>query len=166
MSGFVSPTSSIIPLHIYSHRCNRPGRKLILVGTASSSIPAVTPSLLSTASPMFHDMAEEPFYVKMASNVSILPCLSLTRLAWVEHLYNHPEGIDPPFEGVFEHCWTAGTKFATIEAKAGDVFITHGMIPHAATTNKLNYARVITNPHVNMCVPFNLNREDGDYVST
>ena len=41
---------------------------------------------------------------------------------------------------------------------AGDVFITHGLIPHTATPNHLHYARVITNPHVN------LNRADGDYV--
>jgi len=39
------------------------------------------------------------------------------------------------------------------------------MLPHAAGPNHLHYARVITNPHVCLAEPFNLNREDGDYVS-
>jgi hypothetical protein len=31
--------------------------------------------------------------------------------------------------------------------------------------NCLHYARVITNPHVSLREPYNLNRPDGDYVS-
>ena len=38
--------------------------------------------------------------------------------------------------------------------------------PHTHGVNHLHFARVITNPHVNMTDPFNLNRPDGDYVST
>lgn len=56
-------------------------------------------------------------------------------------------------------------KFTTIQARAGDVFITHGLLPHAASPNYKHYARVISNPHVNSHVPWNLNREDGGYVS-
>jgi hypothetical protein len=85
-----------------------------------------------------------------------------------EQFYAHPEGIDPPFDSLnlYQHCKTECSKFAQIEAKAGDVFITHGMIPHAHTPNHLHYPRIITNPHVNLAEPFNLNRPDGDYVST
>lgn len=53
-------------------------------------------------------------------------------------------------------------KFARIVAKAGDVFITHGLLPHSSTPNHLRYARIITNPHVNLAVPFNLNRPEGE----
>lgn len=38
------------------------------------------------------------------------------------------------------------------------------MLPHSHSPNHLNYARVITNPHVNLREPFNLNRADGDYT--
>jgi hypothetical protein len=50
-------------------------------------------------------------------------------------------------------------------AKQGDVFILHGLLPHVASFNHLHYARVITNPHVTLKEPYNLNRPDGDYVS-
>lgn len=78
--------------------------------------------------------------------------------------YNHPEGLDPPFTGIYDHVKDCH-KFAEVVAKAGDVIVTHGMLPHAGGPNHLHYPRVITNPHVNMHEPFNLNREDGDYVS-
>lgn len=85
-------------------------------------------------------------------------------LALVKHFYNHPEGLDPPFYGAYDHC--ADSKvFTEIVAKAGDVFVTHGMLPHTHTPNHLHYARVISNPHINLKQPFNLNRADGDYVS-
>ena len=80
-------------------------------------------------------------------------------------LYDHPEGLDPPFDTLYNHVKSC-KDFTRIEAKAGDVFITHGLLPHAHTPNHRHYARVITNPHVNMHVPFNLNRPDGDYVSS
>jgi hypothetical protein len=80
-----------------------------------------------------------------------------------EILYQHPEGLDPPFTGMFDHVPKC-TRFHTVEAKAGDVIITHGLVPHAHTPNHLHYARVITNPHVNLSEPFNLNRLDGDYT--
>ncbi|ORY34298.1 hypothetical protein BCR39DRAFT_517536 [Naematelia encephala] len=80
-----------------------------------------------------------------------------------ETFYQHPEGLDPPFEkSLYAHC-KSSKNFAFIEAKAGDVFITHGLLPHAHSPNYLHYARVIANPHVNLTEPFNLNRPDGDY---
>lgn len=80
-------------------------------------------------------------------------------------LYDHPEGLDPPFDTLYDHVKQGECKdFTKVEAKAGDIFITHGLLPHAHTPNHLHYARVITNPHVNMHEPFNLNRADGDYV--
>lgn len=80
-------------------------------------------------------------------------------------LYNHPEGLDPPYSDVPIYAHIKDCKnFAQIEAKAGDVFITHSFLPHTHTPNHLPYARVITNPHVNLKDPFNLNRSDGNYV--
>lgn len=49
-------------------------------------------------------------------------------------------------------------------AKKGDTFLLHGLLPHTASFNHLHYARVITNPHVTLKEPYNLNRADGDYV--
>jgi len=82
-----------------------------------------------------------------------------------ETLYKHPEGLDPPCSGalILDHL-KKYKQWAQIEAKAGDVFITHGFLPHCHAPNHLPYARVITNPHVNLKEPWNLNREDGDYT--
>lgn len=82
----------------------------------------------------------------------------------LERWYAHPEGIDPPFVGeTFEYC-ARGKKYAEVVARKGDLYVTHGMLPHSHSPNHLNYARVITNPHVNLRDPFNLNRPDGDYT--
>ncbi|ORX40215.1 hypothetical protein BD324DRAFT_616889 [Kockovaella imperatae] len=83
-----------------------------------------------------------------------------------EKLYEHPEGLDPPFPSglLYSHVAKECEKFSHVVAKAGDVIITHGLLPHSHSPNYLHYARVITNPHLNMAVPFNLNREDGDYT--
>ncbi|KAJ7189934.1 hypothetical protein B0H12DRAFT_1332311 [Mycena haematopus] len=80
----------------------------------------------------------------------------------VEFLYQHPEGIDPRSRTCIAH--GSCRKFATVEAKAGDVFITHALLPHAPSKNHLHELRVITNPHVNLKEPYNLNRADGDYT--
>ncbi|ORY31054.1 hypothetical protein BCR39DRAFT_494260 [Naematelia encephala] len=81
-----------------------------------------------------------------------------------KYLYDHPEGLDSPFEDTLYTHIPSCKKFATIEAKAGDVFITHGLLPHTWSENHLHYARVISNPHVNLVEPFNLNRKDSDYT--
>jgi hypothetical protein len=59
-------------------------------------------------------------------------------------------------------------NFAAVEAKAGDTFILHGLLPHTNSYNYKHYPRVITNPHVTLKEPYNLNRgpKDGDYVSS
>ena len=82
-------------------------------------------------------------------------------------LYEHPEGLDPPKNNdiLYTHVAKECKDFAYVVAKAGDVFITHGLLPHSHSPNYLHYPRVISNPHLNMCVPFNLNRSDGDFVS-
>lgn len=83
--------------------------------------------------------------------------------ALCERFYNNPQGLDPPFDNIYAHC-TSGQKYVEAVAKRGDVLVTHGLLPHSHSPNHLHYARVITNPHVNLVEPFNLNREDGDYV--
>jgi len=81
----------------------------------------------------------------------------------VEYLYNHPEGLDPPHRThLCDHVKNC-KEFTQIVAKAGDVFITHGLLPHAVSANQLHYPRIITNPHVCLANPHNLNRHDGQY---
>jgi hypothetical protein len=95
----------------------------------------------------------------------VLRC-PLTISGVAKHLYDHPEGLDPPFE-LEDLCTHVKTckRFTTVEAKKGDVFILHGLLPHSNNFNYLHYARVITNPHVNLREPYSLDRPDGDYVS-
>jgi len=81
----------------------------------------------------------------------------------VDFLCEHPEGIDPPFFYLYRHLKNC-KKFTTVEAKAGDVFVTHALLPHSPSKNHLHEVRVITNPHVNLKDPYNLNRPDGNYT--
>jgi hypothetical protein len=82
-----------------------------------------------------------------------------------EHYYNHPEGFDPPYHntGTFDIIQKC-ERFSTLEAKAGDVILLHGLLPHTNSLNYLHYARIITNPHACLKEPLNFNREDGNYV--
>jgi len=82
----------------------------------------------------------------------------------MQRLYDHPEGYDPPCQYIYDGIAPASNKFHITEAKKGDVIITHALLPHAATPNRLHYPRVIANPHVNLAQPWNLNRPDGDYT--
>lgn len=85
-----------------------------------------------------------------------------------EKLYAHPEGLDPVVDTPML-CTHAKDchDFVAVEAKAGDSFILHGLLPHTNSYNYKHYPRVITNPHVTLKEPYNLNRgpADGDYVS-
>lgn len=45
-----------------------------------------------------------------------------------EHMYAHPEGLDPPCDDQMCAHIKSCNKFTTIEAKAGDTFILHGML--------------------------------------
>lgn len=86
-------------------------------------------------------------------------------LGAVRYLYDHPEGLDPPVNA--RHCTHVKDckDFSAVVAKAGDVILLHGLLPHTASPNYLHYARVISNPHVCLHSPYNLNRSDGNYVS-
>ncbi|BCS22555.1 uncharacterized protein APUU_30780A [Aspergillus puulaauensis] len=83
----------------------------------------------------------------------------------VEYLYAHPEGLDPPIDHQQRQCAHIKDckQFSTIVAKKGDVILLHGLLPHCASPNYLHYARVISNPHVSLHSPYNLNRPDGNY---
>ncbi|KAH8895337.1 hypothetical protein GQ53DRAFT_714962 [Thozetella sp. PMI_491] len=83
-----------------------------------------------------------------------------------KYLYDHPEGLEPALTaGDLAHGVYECDIFATVEAKKGDVFILHGLLPHAASYNYLHYARVITNSHVTLQEPLKLDRSDNNYVS-
>jgi len=81
----------------------------------------------------------------------------------VQYLYDNPEGQDPPTKhpqcAHIPNC----KEFTRVVAKAGDVFLLHGLLPHAASPNYLHYPRVISNPHVSLAGPHNFNRPDGNY---
>ncbi|EJT97058.1 hypothetical protein DACRYDRAFT_59431 [Dacryopinax primogenitus] len=82
-----------------------------------------------------------------------------------EWLMQRPEGVDPPFEkdGIYGHV-TRCASIVEITGKKGDVFVTHGLLPHCSSENILRNPRIITNPHVNLAEPYNLDRADpGDY---
>ncbi|KAF4967388.1 hypothetical protein FSARC_5046 [Fusarium sarcochroum] len=81
----------------------------------------------------------------------------------VKYLYEHPEGLDPPISG--RNCAHVQDckQYSTVVAERGDVILLHGLLPHVASPNYLHYARVITNPHVSLHSPYNLNRPDGNY---
>ena len=83
----------------------------------------------------------------------------------MKYLYDRPEGLDPPLAA--KHCAHVPecNQFHTVKAKKGDVILLHGLLPHTASPNFSHYARVISNPHVSLKDPYNLNRPDGDYVS-
>lgn len=97
----------------------------------------------------------------------LLPNLP-NRLGVCEKLYAHPEGLDPVIDTpvLCKHAKDCH-NFTAVEAKAGDTFILHGLLPHTNSFNYKHYARIITNPHVTLKEPYNLNRGrgDGDYVS-
>lgn len=84
----------------------------------------------------------------------------------VKYLYDHPEGLDPPINARNIPDMNNHKEFSTVVAKKGDVILLHGLLPHTASPNFLHYARVISNPHVSLHSPYNLNREDGNYVSS
>jgi len=56
------------------------------------------------------------------------------------------------------------TGFKQFEAKKGDTILMHALLPHAVGKNHIRALRVVTNPHVGLNAPFNLNRPDpSDY---
>jgi len=80
-----------------------------------------------------------------------------------KYLYDHPEGLEVPFDELFQHI-TDCREFVEVTAKAGDSVICHCYLLHTASKNHLRKPRVITNPHVALKEPFNFNRPDpSDY---
>ncbi|WWC58909.1 uncharacterized protein I303_101454 [Kwoniella dejecticola CBS 10117] len=79
-----------------------------------------------------------------------------------KYLEDHPEGLDHPYDELVQHAYQC-KKFTQIVGKKGDLFITHQLLPHSHAPNYRRYARVITNPHINMRENHNLDRADGDY---
>jgi ectoine hydroxylase-related dioxygenase (phytanoyl-CoA dioxygenase family) len=70
-------------------------------------------------------------------------------------------GDKTPYRGIKE---TFEPTF--LEAKAGDIIITHDFLPHSANANRTpGFVKVITNPHVCLTQPLQLARDDGNYVS-
>ncbi|KAK1511150.1 uncharacterized protein CCOS01_14912 [Colletotrichum costaricense] len=82
-----------------------------------------------------------------------------------KRLYDHPEGLDPALTA---DDLTIGVReceiFQTVEAKKGDVFILHGLVPHTANYNCHHYARVITNTHITLKDQLHLDRPDKNYT--
>jgi len=77
-------------------------------------------------------------------------------------LADHPEGVLPGdfgFMNLIRQC----NQFEEATAKAGDVFLLHPFLLHAASQNPLRLIRIITNPPVRLAAPMSFNRPDKDY---
>lgn len=77
-------------------------------------------------------------------------------------LAEHPEGVLPnefDFKGLVSQC----REFEEATGKAGDVFLLHPYVLHAASQNPLRLIRIITNPPVHLNEPMRFDRPDGDY---
>jgi len=77
-------------------------------------------------------------------------------------LADRPEGVLPTafgFSEIIKQCH----EFEEATAKAGDVFLLHPFLLHAASQNPLRLIRIITNPPVRSAEPFCFNRPDGAY---
>ncbi|EJU05871.1 hypothetical protein DACRYDRAFT_104360 [Dacryopinax primogenitus] len=74
----------------------------------------------------------------------------------------HREGLDPPFPPeTYAHIKDCKV-FTEMTGKAGDTFITHVYLPHAASQNHIRKPRVISNPHVSLSSPFDFSRPAAD----
>ena len=74
-------------------------------------------------------------------------------------LADHPEGLLPselPCQELIRKC----SRFAEAVADAGDVYLLHPYILHAASQNEARRPRVITNPPIQLKQPMNFNRAD------
>ncbi|KZT54362.1 hypothetical protein CALCODRAFT_438776 [Calocera cornea HHB12733] len=81
-----------------------------------------------------------------------------------ECFYKHKQGLDSPFTNLSAAHVKNCKVFSQVSGKAGDTFILHPYIPHTNGPNHLRTPRIITNPHVTLKEPFNLDRDDpSDY---
>jgi hypothetical protein len=77
-------------------------------------------------------------------------------------LAEHPEGVLPNgfgFADLIGQC----REFEEATAKAGDVFLLHPFVLHAASQNPLRLVRIITNPPVSLKDPMCFDRSEGAY---
>ena len=76
-----------------------------------------------------------------------------------QHLADHPEGVLPKdfdFRALIAQC----EEFEEATAEAGDVYLLHPYLLHAASQNPLRLIRIITNPPVALNEPMRFDRED------
>lgn len=73
-------------------------------------------------------------------------------------LAEHPEGVLPS-EFNFKELVGQCEQFEEATAKAGDVYLLHPYVLHAASQNPLRAIRIITNPPVHLKEPMNFDRE-------
>ncbi|MHB8636932.1 MAG: phytanoyl-CoA dioxygenase family protein [Fimbriimonadaceae bacterium] len=74
-----------------------------------------------------------------------------------QFLAAHPEGVLPGgfnFPGLVGQC----REFEEATARAGDVYLLHPFVLHAASQNPLRLIRIITNPPVHLTEPLRFNR--------
>jgi len=77
-------------------------------------------------------------------------------------LADRPGGVLPNEFG-FSNLITQCSEFEEATAKAGDVYLVHPFLLHAASQNPLRKIRIITNPPVHLVEPMSFNRNDGAY---
>lgn len=84
----------------------------------------------------------------------------------LRYLYEHPEGLDPALTAnhLMDHLKDECSNYVRMVARKGDVFILHGLLPHSTSWNYLHYPRIITNVHVTLREPLDLNRPGGNYT--
>ena len=76
----------------------------------------------------------------------------------------HPEGVLPgefDFPGLVGECH----EFEEATAEAGDVYLLHPFLLHAASQNPLRRIRIITNPPVHLSEPMRFDRKNPDEFS-
>ena len=82
--------------------------------------------------------------------------------------YDWPQGSESPHPDMPKAPTRGLNKIppgAFAETKAGDVLISHYLLPHASVKNRRFNPKVIINPHVCLKEPLKLYRADDDYVS-
>ena len=79
-------------------------------------------------------------------------------------LADRPEGVHPtefPFQALVGQC----SEFEEATGNAGDVFLLHPFVLHAASQNMLRAIRVITNPPVSLTAPLQFDRPNANDFS-
>ena len=95
--------------------------------------------------------------IEAQSGGTFLACDSVPIVA--RFLADHPEGIAPggfPFGEMKRQC----QDFEEATGRAGDVFLMHPYILHAASRNWTRNQRIIANPVAHLDRPMNFNREN------